>query len=63
MTHLRPDLPALDRIDTPALIVDAVALHSNIERMGRRPPPMRSDFNFASCKRVIDELSSFGPLR
>ena len=35
MTHLRPDLPALDRIDTPALIVDAVALHSNIERMAQ----------------------------
>jgi D-threonine aldolase len=33
--HLRPDLPALDRIDTPALIVDAVALQSNIERMAQ----------------------------
>jgi D-serine deaminase-like pyridoxal phosphate-dependent protein len=35
MTHLRPDLPSLDRIDTPALIVDAVALQSNIERMAQ----------------------------
>jgi 3-hydroxy-D-aspartate aldolase len=35
MTHLRPDLPALDRIDTPALIVDAAALRSNIERMAQ----------------------------
>ena len=30
ITHLRPDLPALGRIDTPALVVDAVALQSNI---------------------------------
>ena len=35
ITHLRPDLPALGRIDTPALIVDAVALQSNIERMAQ----------------------------
>jgi D-serine deaminase-like pyridoxal phosphate-dependent protein len=28
-----PDLPALARIDTPALIIDEVALQSNIERM------------------------------
>jgi D-serine deaminase-like pyridoxal phosphate-dependent protein len=33
MTRLRPDLPALARIDTPALIIDEPALQSNIERM------------------------------
>jgi D-serine deaminase-like pyridoxal phosphate-dependent protein len=33
MNLLRPDLPALERIDTPAVIVDAAALRSNIERM------------------------------
>jgi D-serine deaminase-like pyridoxal phosphate-dependent protein len=33
MTRLRPDLPALARIDTPALIIDEVALQANIERM------------------------------
>jgi D-serine deaminase-like pyridoxal phosphate-dependent protein len=35
MNLLRPDLPALERIDTPALIVDAAALRSNIERMAQ----------------------------
>jgi len=35
MTRLRPDLPALARIDTPALIVDEVALQANIERMAK----------------------------
>jgi D-serine deaminase-like pyridoxal phosphate-dependent protein len=35
MNLLRPDLPALAQIDTPALIVDAVALQSNIDRMAR----------------------------
>jgi len=29
----RPDLPALARIDTPALVIDEPALQSNIERM------------------------------
>jgi D-serine deaminase-like pyridoxal phosphate-dependent protein len=33
MNLLRPDLPALEHIDTPALIVDSAALRSNIERM------------------------------
>ena len=33
MTRLHPDLPALARIDTPALIIDESALQSNIERM------------------------------
>jgi D-serine deaminase-like pyridoxal phosphate-dependent protein len=33
MTSLRPDLPALARIDTPALIIDRPALESNIARM------------------------------
>ena len=35
MTRLRPDLPALARIDTPALIIDEAALQSNIERMAK----------------------------
>jgi D-serine deaminase-like pyridoxal phosphate-dependent protein len=33
MTRLHPDLPALARIETPALIIDEVAMQSNIERM------------------------------
>jgi D-serine deaminase-like pyridoxal phosphate-dependent protein len=33
MTRLHPELPALARIDTPALIIDQVALQSNIARM------------------------------
>jgi D-serine deaminase-like pyridoxal phosphate-dependent protein len=33
MTRLRPDLPALARIDTPALVIDEPALQSNIARM------------------------------
>jgi D-serine deaminase-like pyridoxal phosphate-dependent protein len=33
MTHLRPDLPALAGIDTPALIIDHAALQANIARM------------------------------
>jgi D-serine deaminase-like pyridoxal phosphate-dependent protein len=33
MISLRPDLPALARIDTPALIIDRPALESNIARM------------------------------
>src|ERR1700683_4586194 len=32
-TRLHPDLPALARIETPALIIDEVAMQSNIERM------------------------------
>src|SRR5262249_31058345 len=35
MTLLRPDLPALARIDTPALIIDEAALRANIERMAK----------------------------
>jgi D-serine deaminase-like pyridoxal phosphate-dependent protein len=35
MTRLRPDLPALARIDTPALIIDEPALQANIERMAK----------------------------
>jgi D-serine deaminase-like pyridoxal phosphate-dependent protein len=33
MTHLRPDLPALIRISTPALVIDHAALKANIARM------------------------------
>jgi D-serine deaminase-like pyridoxal phosphate-dependent protein len=33
MTILRPDLPALARIDTPALVIDEPALQGNIARM------------------------------
>ena len=35
MTRLRPDLPALARIDTPALIIDEPALQANIARMAK----------------------------
>src|SRR6516162_3266630 len=33
MRHLRPDLPALAEIVTPALVIDHVALQENIARM------------------------------
>jgi D-serine deaminase-like pyridoxal phosphate-dependent protein len=35
VTRLDPDLPALARIDTPALVIDEAALQSNIERMAK----------------------------
>jgi D-serine deaminase-like pyridoxal phosphate-dependent protein len=35
MTRLRPDLPALAHVDTPALIIDEPALQANIERMAK----------------------------
>jgi D-serine deaminase-like pyridoxal phosphate-dependent protein len=35
MTRLRPELPALARIDTPALVIDLPALQANIERMAK----------------------------
>jgi D-serine deaminase-like pyridoxal phosphate-dependent protein len=35
MPRLHPDLPALARIDTPALIIDEVALQANIVRMAK----------------------------
>jgi hypothetical protein len=55
MPHLHPDLPALARIDTPALVIDEAALQSNIERMAKTmsrfvpmprltsPPRLRGD--------------------
>lgn len=35
MTHLRPDLPALSGIATPALVIDHALLQDNISRMTR----------------------------
>jgi D-serine deaminase-like pyridoxal phosphate-dependent protein len=35
MTALRPDLPALTRIDTPALVIDWAAVQANVERMAK----------------------------